>query len=245
MAQRIVRAKRKLRDNHAAVPGPARGRAARPAPRRAGRDRADLHRGPHRHLRATGSSAPTCRPRRSGSAGCWCELMPDEPEAVGPARPDAAHRRPAAGPARRPTASMVRLADQDRSRWDRGADRPRATTWCGPACAATSPGRSRSRPRSPRCTPTRPPPTPPTGRQIVALYDQLHALRPERRGGAEPGHRRSASCVGPPTAWPRSARIDADQLDALPAVPRRPGRPARPGRTRRRGASRPTTGPSS
>ena len=79
---------------------------------------ADLHRGPHRHLRATGWSAPTCRPRPSGSARVLVELMPDEPEAVGLLAlmllTDA--RRPAR---LAPDGSMVRLADQDRSRWDR------------------------------------------------------------------------------------------------------------------------------
>ena len=50
------------------------------------------------------------------------ELMPDEPEARGPARADAAAGRP---PRARIDAGgeLVLLEDQDRSRWDRGADR--------------------------------------------------------------------------------------------------------------------------
>ena len=51
LAQRIVRAKRKLRDNHASLPRPQRRRVARPAPRRAGGDLPDLHRRPHRYHR--------------------------------------------------------------------------------------------------------------------------------------------------------------------------------------------------
>ena len=58
-----------------------------------------------------GSSATTCAPRRSGSGALLAELMPDEPEVLGPARADAAGRVAPAGahdrrrrarPARRP-----------------------------------------------------------------------------------------------------------------------------------------------
>ena len=69
--------------------------------------------------RRASSCGPTCRARRSGSARALVALMPDEPEAVGllalmllqdarrPSRLDAA-------------GELVLLADQDRTRWDRG-----------------------------------------------------------------------------------------------------------------------------
>ncbi len=79
--------------------------------------------------------------------------MPDEPEAVGLLAlmllTDA--RRPARTAA---DGTMVRLADQDRATVGPRPDRPRATAWCGPACAATTRARTRSRPPSPPSTPT-------------------------------------------------------------------------------------------
>ena len=53
------------------VPGTQRGRAARPARRRAGRGLPDLQRGLHGQLRRPADPRRTCAPRRSGSAGCW------------------------------------------------------------------------------------------------------------------------------------------------------------------------------
>ena len=53
------------------VPGADRGRAARPAARRARRRLPDLHRGPPGDVGRRGWSARTSAPRRSGSAGCW------------------------------------------------------------------------------------------------------------------------------------------------------------------------------
>ena len=49
---------------------PARRRAARPAPARAGRGLPGLQRGLRGHAPATRSSATTCAPRRSGWPGC-------------------------------------------------------------------------------------------------------------------------------------------------------------------------------
>ena len=71
MAQRLVRAKAQDPRRPDPVPGAARGRAARPAARRARRGLPDLQRGLRGQLRATPWSATTCAPRRSGSAGCW------------------------------------------------------------------------------------------------------------------------------------------------------------------------------
>ena len=123
--------------------------------------------------RARGPRAP----RPSASAGVLAELMPDEPEVLGllalmllvDAR--RAARTTADGdarPARRPGPHAAGTAS-----WS-----PRARRSSAAACAATSPAPTRSRRRSTPCTATRPPPRRPTGRQILALYDQLLALRP-------------------------------------------------------------------
>ena len=105
------------------------------------------------------------------------ELMPDEPEALGllalllltesrrAARtaPDGTHRAaPRSGPRHAGTASSS----------------PRARRSCGAACAATRPARTRSRPRSTRCTATRATAADTDWRQIVQLYDQLLAIAP-------------------------------------------------------------------
>lgn len=89
------------------------------------------------------------------------ELMPDEPEAVGLlALLLLTHTRQAARTAR--DGSLVLLPDQDRSLWT-PTWWPRGTSWCDGACAVTSRGRTRSRLRSTRCTRTPPSPRTPTG----------------------------------------------------------------------------------
>ena len=243
MAQRIVRAKRKLRDNHARLPHPA----GRPSCRTAS----------HAVLAAIALIFTEGHTATSGDELVRVDLSargdPARPGARGadarrargrrPARPDAAHRRPTTGPARR------RRLDGPPRRPGPVAVGPRrsstrATSSCGPACAATSPARSRSRPRSRRSTPTPPTADATDWSQIVALYDQLHAQRPNAvvamnraiaigelaRPGRRPGR-------------PRRARRRAARR--LPAVPRRAGRPAGPSRPPRRRRSPPTTGRSS
>ena len=140
------------------------------------------------------------------------ELMPDEPEAVGLLAlmllTDA--RRPARVAA---DGSMVRLADQDRSRWDRAliAEGHALVRAClrrnqpGPfqiqaaiaavhADAADGGGHRLVADRRP----LRPAPRP----------------APERRRGPEPGHRRSASCDGAAAGLAALDALDAGPLDA-------------------------------
>src|SRR5207244_9199464 len=116
MAQRLVRAKRKLRDNHA----PYRIPRAAELP-----DRLDAVLNgialifTEGHTATTGDTLVrvdlTTEAVRLGRV--LVELMPDEPEAVGLLAlmllTDARRRARVA-----PDGSMVRLADQDRSRWD-------------------------------------------------------------------------------------------------------------------------------
>ena len=74
------------------------------------------------------------------------------------ARADAADRRaPRRAHAR--DGELVRLADQDRSLWDAGADRRGPGARAPAACGATSPARTRSRRRSTPSTATRRRPT--------------------------------------------------------------------------------------
>ena len=239
MAQRIVRAKRKLRDNHApyriprAAELPDRLHAVLVAvylifteghPATSGDElvRADL-------------SAEAIRLGR-----VLVELMPDEPEAVGLLAlmllTDA--RRPARLDA---DGSLVRLADQDRSRWDRtliseGHELVRAClrrNQPGPfqiqaaiaAVHADAPNAASHR-LEPDRRPVRPAPRP----------------TPEPGGRDEPGDRRRRAARGAR----RRGRTRGDRRHAtrrLPAVPRGARRPPRPCRPpgRCRGCVRPST----
>ncbi len=175
IAQRLVRAKRKLRDNHApyALPRPAQLPDRLPVvlaaialifteghTASAGDElvRVDLSREAIRLSRAL------------------AELLPDEPEAVGLLAllllTDA--RRPARLAA---DGSMVRLADQDRSRWDRtliaeGHDLVRACLrrdQPGPLQVQAAIAAVHADAETAVDT---------DWSQVVALYDQLHALQP-------------------------------------------------------------------
>ena len=239
MAQRIVRAKRKLRDNHAPYRIP---RAAELPDRLHGVLVAvylvftEGHRATSGdELVRTDLSAEAIRLGR-----VLVELMPDEPEAVGLLAlmllTDA--RRPARLDA---DGSLVRLADQDRSRWDRtliaeGHELVRAClrrNQPGPfqiqaaiaAVHADAPSAASHR-LEPDRRPVRPAPRP----------------TPEPGGGDEPGDRRRRAARGAR----RRRRTRGDRRRAarrLPAVPRGARRPARPCRPpgRRRGCVRPST----
>ena len=172
------------------------------------------------------------------------ELMPDEPEVLGllalmllvdvPAR-GAHRRRRRAGAARRPGPGALG------PRADRGG--PRRSS--GAACAATSPARTRSRPRSTPCTATPPPDS--DWAQIVALYDQLLALAPTPGRRAQPRGRGRRGRRARRRRWPWSTGSTSAGYHLFHAIRadllRRLGRTTRPPPPTRRRRPAPTTRP--
>ena len=175
VAQRIVRAKRKLRDNHAAYRVP---RAAE-LPARLHVVLAAIYLIYTEGHTATSGDTLT-RVDLSSEAirvgRVLCELMPDEPEAIGllalmlltearrPARTDA-------------DGSLIRLTDQDRSRWDRsliseGHELVRA------CLRRDQPGPFQIQAAIAAVHADAPTAAATDWTQIVTLYDQLYALRP-------------------------------------------------------------------
>jgi RNA polymerase sigma-70 factor, ECF subfamily len=176
LSQRIVRAKRKLRDNHA----PYRVPRAAELPDRLHAVLATIYLiYTEGHTATTGDRLTrvdlSCEAIRL--ARVLTQLMPDEPEAVGLLALTllSEARRPARTA---PDGSMIRLADQDRTQWDRtliaeghtlvraclrrnqpGPFQIQAAIAAVHADAATAAATDWS--------------------QIVALYDQLHAVRPD------------------------------------------------------------------
>ncbi len=175
MAQRIVRAKRKLRDNHAPYRIP-------PASELPDRLRAVLaaialiFTEGHTATKGDGLVRVDLSSEAIRLGRVLVELMPDEPEAVGLLAlmllTDA--RRPARLSA---DGAMVRLADQDRSRWDRalideGHQLVRAClrrNQPGPFQLQAAIAAVHDDAATAEAT---------DWSQIVALYDQLHAQRP-------------------------------------------------------------------
>ena len=231
MAQRIVRAKRKLRDNHA----PYRIPSAAELPDRLGVVLAAISLiFTEGHTATSGDALGAHRPVRRGDPPRARARRADARRARGrrAARAHAAHRRPPAGPHRRPT-----------DRWCAWPTRtgpggtvrssPRDTTWSGRACAATSPGPFQIQAAIAAVHDDAPTADATDWGQIVALYDQLDALRPnavvELNRAIAIGERDGADA-----GLAALDALDPEPFGVVPAVPRSPRRPAVPSRTHRR-----------
>jgi RNA polymerase sigma-70 factor (ECF subfamily) len=209
MAQRIVRAKRKLHDNHASyrIPGAAE------LPDRLAAVLAAIYLIYTEGHTATSGQSLTRTDLSSEAVRLGrtlVELMPDEREGVGllALMLLSESRRPARS---NPDGTMVRLADQDRSRWDQamiieGHQLVRACLRRGqPGPFQVQAAIAAVHADAPTAEAT-------DWSQIIALYDQLYFLRPDpvvalNRSVAV------AELHGPAEGLAALAAIDAGMLD--------------------------------
>jgi RNA polymerase sigma-70 factor (ECF subfamily) len=175
LAQRIIRAKRKLRDNHA----PYRVPCAAELPDRLHAVLATIYLiYTEGHTATTGDNLTRVDLSREAIrlGRVLTELMPDEPEAIGllALMLLSEARRPARIA---PDGSMVRLADQDRTLWDRMLIKE-GHTLVRACLRRNQPGPFQIQAAIAAVHADADATTATDWSQIVALYDQLHAMRP-------------------------------------------------------------------
>ena len=122
---------------------------------------------------------------------------------------------------------LVLLEDQDRSLWDRDADRRGRGAARARAAPAAGRARTSCRPRSPRCTPGGAAGRDRLARRSPRSTTSCSRAHPVAGGRAEPRRRRRD---GRRARSAGSALIDEvdGELDRLPPAARRPRRPAAP-----------------
>ena len=148
------------------------------------------------------------------------------------ARADAPARRPARRRAVDADGELVPLEEQDRTRWDQADDR-RGGQSCSTRALRRRRARARTRCRrpSPRATPPRPTPPTPTGLEIALLYGELVRMARRRSSSSTARSRSRWPTVPKPGSCSSTACADARSTATRPA--RDPGRPAPPARPRR------------
>ena len=243
MAQRLVRAKAKIRHGRDPVPAAARATCwpiGSSTPRRCSTWSSTRATRPRP---ATISCAATCATSRSGSRGCVVEQLPAEPEPRGLLALMLLHHARAAA---RTTASgeLVLLEHQDRARWDAGmirsgsAELRRAERAGAPGPYQLQAAIAELHARAPSFEAT-------DWARVAELYAELAEVAPSPV--IDLNHAAAVSMAEGPAARPRPRRRARRRGGARPLPPaaRRPGRHAAPARTARPTRSPPTRGRSS